>query len=155
MKKWYLITFAILMSGCGLLKDVSKNRSNETAKIVESTSQWKRMPGEVIILPAPLTPNERQKDTTITTLGKKGATVTTSYDKEGFVSGQIINCPDSEETKQTNSTLEYSLREKQVEKTANIELANTIGKWLAITLIPGQFFFAVAYWLRGKKPKLV
>ncbi len=144
MKKWYLIIFAILLSSCGLLKDVSKNKVNEKIKILETTREWTRRPGDVIFVPAPRTPSERFKDTIIVYKGQKGATATTSFDRDGFVSGQVINCPDSEETKQTDIKAEYSLKEKQVDKTANIEFANVIGKWTFYSFCVISFFGCIA-----------
>jgi len=149
MKKWILIIFAILLSGCGLLKNVSKNRVNEKIKILETKTEWIKRPGDIIFLPAPRTPNERPKDTVIVYRGEKGAAAITSFDKDGFLSGQVINCPDSEETKQTDIKADYSLREKQVDKTANIELANVIGKWAFYCFCVLSFFGCIAVLVRA------
>lgn len=151
MKKQVLLLFVILLSGCGMFKDVAKQQSSEKVKITEFTAQWKRQQGEIIILPYPRTPNKIYRDTIIEYVTDKGSKVSTSYDDKGEIDNQVVICPDSEETKQTDLKASYSLQEKEVERKMNIDTVNAVGKWLAIILIPGQLFFAAAWWLRGKK----
>lgn len=133
-----------------MFKDVTKSKSTENVKIVESISEWKRQKGETIILPYPKTPNKIYRDTVIQYVTAKGSTVSTSYDDKGIIDNQVVTCPDSEETKQTETKASYALRQSEMERKMNIETVNAIGKWLAIILIPGQLFFAAAWWLRSK-----
>lgn len=148
MKKLLIIWMLIVSSSCSLLKDRTVDKNNERYKFIDRSVITERTPGDVIVMPAPRTPKDRPRDTTITTRGEKGATVTTSYDREGRLDGQTIICPETEKTKQMNVEGEYKLKTKQVESKANIELADTVGKWSAITFIPIGFFFALAFYLR-------
>lgn len=150
--KWYLTLFliAVLVTGCDPLKDVSRQSLKEQFKVNQSTTEWKRQQGEVIILPAPRTPNKVFRDTIIKIVTKKGATIATAYDTQGEINSQIVICPDSEETKQTDTKARYSLQEKQVEKQMNIDAINAAGKWAAVILIPGQLFFALAWYFKSR-----
>lgn len=118
-------------------------------KIQDNSVVETKKPGDIIVFNAPKIPKNRPKDTTITYHGKKGAKAITNYDEEGFVSSQIINCPEEEETKRLNITSELEYRIKESERKANIELVNAIGKWLSVIMIPIGFFFAAAFVIRG------
>ena len=145
MKSILYIYVLILLSGCGLLKDRSVDKSNEKFKFFDRSVIETTSPGDVIVLPAPRTPNERPRDTVITYTGERGATATTAYDKEGFLAGQIINCPDEQETKRMNIEGEYELRLKQVEARLNSEIVRETKSaliWIAA-------IFAAAWVLRG------
>jgi hypothetical protein len=145
-----LMALILFMSSCGILKDRKVNKSTERIRFVDNSLITTRTPGDVIILPAPRVPNPR--DTIIVVKGDKGATVTSSYGPKGELQGQVFNCPDSEETKQLDIKGEYDIKTKQIEKKANIEMIREVGKWASIILIPGQLFFALAWWLRSKNP---
>lgn len=151
-KKWCLIISLILVSSCGLLKDVTRNRKKESAKTTTRIFETKKEQGEIIILPAPMVPNKTIRDTVIEYKTARGATVSKNYDKQGELTNTVVICPDSEETKQTDIKSEYALRSLEVEKQMRLEVVNAIGKWSAIILIPIGFFFAVAWWARKKLP---
>ena len=148
MKKWYLIISVILVSSCNVLKDVTRKREKESTKTTTRILETKKERGEVIILPAPRVPNTVIRDTIIKYRTAKGATVSKTYDNQGELTNTIVECPDSEETKQTDIKSEYALKSLQVEKKVQLEIVREIGKWLAIILIPGQLFFALAWWAR-------
>lgn len=152
MKKWYLIIFLILVSvlGCNPLKDVSKQNLKEKLSYLDTSTEIIKRQGEVIILPSPRTPNKVFRDTIVEYRTKKGATVSTRYNDKGEIDNQIVICPDSEETKQTNIKAEYQYKQRLVEKELNIEAINAIGKWTAITFIPIGFFFAVAFYFKSR-----
>lgn len=143
-----LILILLLFSSCSLLKDRTVDKVNEKVKFSDRSTITEKEPGDVIIMPAPLTPKDRPRNTTITTKGANGTTVTTNYDKEGFVAGQVVVAPPKEKIEQRDIEGEIRLKTKQVESKANIDLANVIGKWTATTLIPIGFFFAVAFYLK-------
>lgn len=144
MKLGFWFVLLLLFNSCGLLKDVSKDKSNEKIKIIENTNEWKRQQGDVVFLPQPKTINKVFKDTIINYVTDKGSKVSTSYDKEGNIDNQIVICPDSEETKQINLSADYSLREKKVEKQMNNEIANTIGKWIFYSICSLGFFICIS-----------
>ncbi len=145
MKPLPYIFCLMLLSGCGLLKDKTKDESNEKFKFFDRSEIEISRPGDVIVLPHPRSPNQRPKDTIITYTGERGATATTSYDSQGFLTGQIINCPDEQETKRMNIEGEYELRLKQVEAKVNSEIVRQAKSgliWIAA-------IFAAAWVVRG------
>jgi hypothetical protein len=150
MKKWFLIILVILVSSCGLLKDVTRDRKKEQSTTKTRIFETKKERGEIIILPAPMIPNKTIRDTVIEYKTARGATVSKNYDSGGELTNTVVVCPDSEETKQTDIKSEYALKSLEVEKRLNIETINAIGKWLAIILIPIGFFFALAWWARKR-----
>ncbi|SDT16265.1 hypothetical protein SAMN05192545_2912 [Maribacter dokdonensis] len=144
-----LLLFAIFVSSCKPFHNVTKTNLEEEFKVKESAYERITNPGDrIVILPAPLNPINR--DTIIIYKGKNGATATTSYDSDGRVSAQIIDCPETTEERLAKLDAQYKLELSIKEKELDLEIANTIGKWLAIILIPIGFFFAVAYGLRSK-----
>lgn len=145
----YFLVLTFLFS-CSTLKDRTVDKEKEKIKFVDQSVIESKIPGDVIVLPAPKIPEQRPKDTVIVYRGKKGATATTSYDQQGFLAGQLINCPEEHETKRIDVKGRYQLNTKKVESKMNIELANVVGKWMFRTLVPIGFFFAVAFFLRKK-----
>lgn len=144
MNKLTTLLILLFISSCNPLYDVTKKKSAEKIKIVESTSQWKRQQGETIILPYPKSPNKIFRDTVVQYITKKGAKVATSYDDKGNIDNQVIICPDSEETKQTDLKASYSLKQTEIERQMNIELALVIRNGFVAV----GFFFALAYYLK-------
>ncbi len=117
---------------------------------MESTNISEKSPRDnvTILLPTPLPNPDRPKGEIVTYDGKRGAKVEVQYDTTGTVSRIDADCPEIDKVTQHNLDLEYDLKTKQVESKANIELANTIGKWAAITLIPIGAFFALAFYFK-------
>ena len=145
-----------MLSGCGILKDRSVDKSKERIKLVENKTLTEKTPGDnvTIMLPYPLSSPERPRARIVENKGKRGATVKTQFDSTGVVSRIDVNCPEIDKVEQHNLNLDYSLRTKEVETKANIELANVIGKWLAITFIPIGGFFALALYFKSRSSGL-
>ncbi len=148
--KYLVFSFSmlLLLSACGLSRR-TVDKQHIDYSFSDQSVVTSKTPGDIIILPAPKTPNERPRDTVITTHGKYGATAVTSYDHDGYVSGQVINCPAEEETKRLNIKEESQIKIKEIERQASIEVVNAVGKWCAVICIPIGFFFSVAIVLRG------
>lgn len=157
MKKIVVILIVALLHGCGVLKDRRVNKTNERVRLVENKTLSEKAPGDnvTIMLPYPLSNPNRPKATIQETKGKYGATVKTQFDSIGMVNRIDVNCPEIDKVEQHNLDLDYSLREKEIEVKANIELANVIGKWLAITFIPIGGFFALALYFKSRTPTLL
>lgn len=150
-----------LLSGCSLLKD----RTVDKVKIREIEKSTRLSPGaQIAYFPPSLSYPQKEprrpylkksqktlkrtpvnKDTLIK--GENGSEMWVFFNPDGSYKGSICNCPQIKELTESDK----HIREKQVESKANIELVDSVGKWAAIIIIPGQFFFALAWWLR-KKP---
>ena len=138
-----------IRDSCKPFHNTSKTNLEEEFKVKESAYERITNPGDrIVILPAPLNPINR--DTVIIYTGKNGATATTSYDSEGRVSAQIIDCPETTEERLAKMEAQYKYEMTVKEKELDLEIVNAIGKWLAVILIPIGLFFAVAWWLRGQ-----
>lgn len=150
----------IMLSSCSLLKD----RTVEKTRIREIEKSSRLAPGAQLSyfpptysypLPNPQKPNLGpfkksksnqfiKKDTLIK--GDNGSEMWVFFNKDGSYKGSICNCPAIEEESESDKRI----KEKQAESKLNTETINTVGKWVAIILIPGQFFFALAFCLRRK-----
>lgn len=150
MKKILIGLLFLLLSSCGLLKDVKKNRTKEKVRIVESSTISEKAPGDnvTVYLPYPIESPERPKREIKTYKGEKGAKVKVQFDSIGNVNRIDADCPEIDKVEQHNLDLDYGLRRKEVERKANVEIVNAIGKWSATTLIPIGFFFALAFYLK-------
>lgn len=157
MKQWYLIILVILVSvsSCGILKDKNTERKKESFKFSDKTTIQEKAPGAntTVFLPYPLPNPKRPKNETKKYTGENNSSISVDFDSLGVVRGINSNCPEVNKLEQRNVELEAKIKSREVETKANIELADTIGKWIAITLIPIGFFFALAWWLRGKNQK--
>lgn len=160
MKKLIIIIAVFVFSSCSLLKD----RTVDKVKIREIEKTERLAPGAQIAYfppilnypknvprrpylkkgPNTLTKPTVNKDTLIK--GDNGSEMWVFFNPDGSYKGSLCNCPQVKELTESDKRI----REKQVESKANIELVNTLGKWAAIILIPGQLFFAAA-WLFRKK----
>jgi len=142
MKKLLIISFCVLLSSCGLLKD----RSVDKVKIREIEKSERLSPGAQIAyfpptyaypLPTPDKPYLRNtnktlirkpinKDTLIK--GENGSKMWVLFNPDGSYKGSICDCPAVNEITETDKRI----KEKQVESKMNIELVDTVGKWSAI-----------------------
>ena len=152
MKPCNLIIFLILglVTSCGLLKDKNTERKKENLSFMDKTIIQEKSPGAntTVFLPYPLPNPKRPRNETKKYTGENNSSISVDFDSLGVVRGINSNCPEIDKLEQRNVELEYNLKSREVESKANIELANTIGKWIATTLIPIGFFFALAWWLR-------
>ena len=149
MKKALLIL--LLCSSCSILKDRAVDKAKEKIRLIDKTVISEKAPGDnvTILLPAPLSSPQRPKATIKTYNGEKGAKLSVQFDTTGLVNRIDSDCPEIDKIEQKNIELDYALKTKEVESKANIELANTIGKWSAITLIPIGALFALAFYFKG------
>lgn len=147
MKKWILIIFVILLSGCGMLRNKSKSRLKEKVRLVDMSKVLEKSPREktTIILPYPRKSPDRPRNEIKTFKGTLGSTVGVQFDNEGTVSRIDADCPEIDKFTQRNLELDYKITMLEKEKKFDIEIINVVGKWLAIILIPIGFFFAVAF----------
>lgn len=146
MKKLYIIIILILLSGCNAFKDVTRNKTREKIKLVDRTIIEEKSPGDnvTVFLPYPLPSPDRPKSKTVTYNGKKGATVDVAFDSTGVVKAIDADCPEINKIEQRNIELDHDIKSKEMEATANIELAKVIGNRLVIV----GFFFSLAWVLR-------
>lgn len=149
----YLISLSLILflTSCGLLKDRKVDKTKEKIRLVDRSVITEKSPGDevTVFLPYPLPNPDRPKGEVRTYPGTNGATVGVEFDTLGVVRRIDADCPEVDKVEQRNLELDYGLKTKEVESKANIELANTIGKWTAITLIPIGFFFAVAFYFKN------
>lgn len=147
-RRIFILFLPLFMTGCGLLKNRTVDKTNESVKLIDRTVVETTSPGDKVYITIPALEPERPKSETKTYQGSNGAVTDVDFDDTGTVTGIRTDCPEVTEKEMRDIELDYGLKTKEVESKANIELANTIGKWTAITLIPIGFFFALAYYLK-------
>ena len=115
MKLITSLILLVLVSSCATRKtSLSKEKFVSVDKgVVERTA-----PGDFIVLPPPMTPKDRPRDTTKVYKGTNGAKAIINYDSDGYASG-IFECPEVDELEKKNSELSYQVKEKQSERAFN------------------------------------
>lgn len=131
MKKVLILSIVLVMSSCLSTRTTSKNKKD--LKISETGIIDRKAPGDVIILPAPLTPKDRPKAKTETYKGRKGATATITYDEEGFIKDGRIDCPEISEVEKYDREMNLKEYDKQTKRELNkliIKEAKSVILWL-------------------------
>tara|TARA_Y100001951_G_C11251455_1_gene246661 strand:+ start:627 stop:1070 length:444 start_codon:yes stop_codon:yes gene_type:complete len=143
MKSCWPLIFIVLLTGCLSTRKVSK--TEDKFKGFETSEILRTAPGDNISIPLPRTPKDRPKSTTKTYTGDNGATSKKTFDEQGYITQDEINCPEITEREKLQREWEHEQSIKESERAANIELANTIGNkmiWIAA-------IFALAWMLKG------
>ncbi|WP_421801754.1 hypothetical protein [Flagellimonas sp.] len=145
MKKYLTLILTILLTGCLSTRKVSKTKDN--FKGFETSTIDRTAPGDRIFTTFPKTPKDRPKSTTETYTGDNGATSKKTFDENGYITQDDINCPDVNEREQRQREWEHEQSIKNTEREANIELTNVIGNkviwitaiWAFVWFIKGFF----------------
>ena len=143
MKRYWPIILIVLLTGCLSTRKVS--RTEDKFKGFETSTIDRIAPGDKIFIEFPKTPNERPKSTTKTYTGDNGATSKKTFDEQGYITHDEINCPEITEREKRQREWEHEQSIKESERASNIELANTIGNkmiWIAA-------IFALVWFLKG------
>ena len=122
-----IILWFLLLGSCATRK---VQKTTEKIRLVDTGVITEKAPGDVIFIERPNTPSERPKGATIVYKGQKGATASIKYDKEGFIDGGIIDCPEVDKIEQKNLELDYDLKEKTSQREFNEKLINIFYKLL-------------------------
>lgn len=139
----------IFTTSCIGLKDRTVDVYKQTDFLVDKSVFEKTTPGDRVYITIPANNPERPKATTKNYMGTNGATTDVVFDENGTVTSIIADCPEQHEKQMFDIKYQHEEKSKEIESKANIELASTIGKWTAITLVPSFFFFATAWFFRG------
>jgi len=144
MKKYFILILIIFLTGCMSTRKVSK--SEDKFKGFETSTIDRTAPGDKIFITLPKEPNERPKSKTETYTGDNGATSKKTFDEQGYITQDDINCPEVNEREERQRQWEHEQSVRESEREANIELANTIGNkmiWIAAV-------FALAWIIKGR-----
>lgn len=148
MKNFWALILIILLAGCMSTRRVSK--TEDKFKGFETSAIDRKAPGDKIFITLPKTPNERPRSTTETYNGDNGATSKKTFDEQGYITQDEINCPEVNERELRQRQWEHEQSIKNTEREANIELANVIGNkviWIAA-------IFALA-WVFRERTKII
>lgn len=147
MKKCIIISLVLfLFSSCGLLKDRSVDKSKETIVYRDMSYKSEKAPGDnvTVYLPYPLSNPKRPKFIDTTYTGKNGAKLDVSFDSLGVINRLEADCPEIDKIEQNNIEFDQSIKTKETESKANIDLAREIGRWTFYSVCVISFFGCVA-----------
>lgn len=144
MKNYLILILIVLLTGCMSTRKVSK--SEDKFKGFETSTIDRVAPGDRIYTAFPRSPKDRPKSTTKTYKGENGATSKKTFDDQGYITEDDINCPEIKEQEKRQREWEHEQSIRESEREANIELANTIGNkmiWIAAV-------FALAWVIKSR-----
>jgi hypothetical protein len=148
MKKYWPLIFIVLLTGCLSTRKVSK--TEDKFKGFETSTIDRVSPGDRIFTTFPKTPKDRPKSTTRTYTGDNGATSKKTFDQQGYIIEDDINCPEVNEQEQRQREWEHEQSIKDSERSANIELANVIGnKFIVIAAIAALAWLIKSFFKRS------
>lgn len=143
MKKYWPLILIVLLTGCLSTRNVSKK--DDKFKGFETSNIKRTSPGDKIYLAFPGTPKDRPKSTTETYKGDNGATSKKTFNEQGYITNDEIDCPEINEVEQRNREWEHETSIKNSERQFNMEM----GRLISNTIIWIAAIFAVAWLLKG------